>query len=198
MASKKFYAVKKGRSVGIFRTWDECKKQVNKYSGAEFKSFATKEEAEKYLGNKKRGKRKGNKKKLVAYVDGSYNERENLGGYGCVLLEGDTIRKKLRGSIVLKKDNSRNIHGELWATIKAVKWAIDNEYGVVEVRYDYMGIENWAKGMWKTNKKLTKNYRRKMVKLMEQIDVEFTKVKAHSGNKYNDIADVLAKEAAGI
>ncbi len=35
----KFFAVKKGRKPGIYRTWDEAKAQVDGFSGAEYKSF---------------------------------------------------------------------------------------------------------------------------------------------------------------
>ena len=35
----KFYAVKEGKKPGIYHTWDECKEQVNGYSGAVYKSF---------------------------------------------------------------------------------------------------------------------------------------------------------------
>ena len=49
--AKKVYAVKKGKKTGIFATWAECKANVDGYSGAQFKSFATKAEAEAYLGN---------------------------------------------------------------------------------------------------------------------------------------------------
>ena len=42
----KFYAVKNGRKVGIFSTWEECQKQVVGFKGAIYKSFKTKEEAE--------------------------------------------------------------------------------------------------------------------------------------------------------
>lgn len=45
MAKKKVYAVKKGKIVGIFRNWDECRDSVNGYPGAEYKSFFTEEEA---------------------------------------------------------------------------------------------------------------------------------------------------------
>lgn len=38
--SNKIYAVKTGRITGLYNTWDECKAQVNGFSGAEFKSFA--------------------------------------------------------------------------------------------------------------------------------------------------------------
>jgi ribonuclease HI len=45
----KFYAVRKGRRVGIFLTWPDCQKQVSGFSGAQFKSFSTEAEAETYL-----------------------------------------------------------------------------------------------------------------------------------------------------
>lgn len=44
-----FYAVKKGRETGIFLTWDECFKQVNKFPGAIYKSFKTRAEAENFM-----------------------------------------------------------------------------------------------------------------------------------------------------
>lgn len=49
MAKKKIYAVRKGKIVGIFRSWDECRDSVNGYPGAEYKSFFTEEEANEYL-----------------------------------------------------------------------------------------------------------------------------------------------------
>jgi ribonuclease HI len=48
---KKFYAVLKGHKVGIFTTWAACQAATKGYSGAAFKSFPTKEEADVYLGN---------------------------------------------------------------------------------------------------------------------------------------------------
>ncbi len=46
MASKKYYAVAKGRETGVFTSWKECEKQIKGFSGALYKSFKTKEEAE--------------------------------------------------------------------------------------------------------------------------------------------------------
>ena len=43
LSKKKFYAVRKGKEVGIFNTWDDCKAQVNGFSGSEYKSFTTME-----------------------------------------------------------------------------------------------------------------------------------------------------------
>ncbi|MGH2065600.1 viroplasmin family protein, partial [Aerococcus sp. L_4] len=47
----KFYAVKKGKIPGIYKTWPECQKQVKGFSGAVYKSFASLEEAEAFMGN---------------------------------------------------------------------------------------------------------------------------------------------------
>ena len=50
MAKKiKFYAVWSGREKGVFNTWDECKKQVEGFEGAQYKSFESKSEAESAL-----------------------------------------------------------------------------------------------------------------------------------------------------
>jgi ribonuclease HI len=49
--AKKFYAVLKGHKVGTFTTWAACQSATKGYSGATFKSFTTKEEADLYLGN---------------------------------------------------------------------------------------------------------------------------------------------------
>jgi hypothetical protein len=45
----KYYAVKKGRNVGIYETWAACERQVKSFSGAEHQSFRTKQEAYQFL-----------------------------------------------------------------------------------------------------------------------------------------------------
>ncbi len=47
----KFYAVRKGKNPGVYRTWDECKDQVHKFSGAIYKSFKTLKEAQVFMSN---------------------------------------------------------------------------------------------------------------------------------------------------
>jgi len=53
----KYYVVFAGRKPGVYDTWEECSKQVNGYSGARFRSYRTKAEAEKELDtyNSKKG-----------------------------------------------------------------------------------------------------------------------------------------------
>jgi ribonuclease HI len=47
---KQYYAVRNGRKPGIYRTWEECKAQVDGYAKAQYKGFTSLEEAEAYLG----------------------------------------------------------------------------------------------------------------------------------------------------
>ena len=44
--AQKFYVVWKGRQTGIFTDWNTCKKQVDAFAGAKYKSFKTRAEAE--------------------------------------------------------------------------------------------------------------------------------------------------------
>lgn len=46
MAKQKFYVVWKGRTTGIFESWDECNAQIKGFPGAEYKSFKSRQLAE--------------------------------------------------------------------------------------------------------------------------------------------------------
>ena len=50
--AKKFYVVWQGRETGIFTDWNTCKKQVDKFAGAKYKSFPTLKEAEAAFSGK--------------------------------------------------------------------------------------------------------------------------------------------------
>ena len=44
--AKKYYVVWQGRETGIFTDWDTCKGHIDKFAGARYKSFKTRDEAE--------------------------------------------------------------------------------------------------------------------------------------------------------
>lgn len=50
MGKVKYYAVKNGRMPGIYMNWEKCRENVSGFSGAEYKSFGSMEEAREYLG----------------------------------------------------------------------------------------------------------------------------------------------------
>ena len=46
---KMFYAVAKGRKIGIFNTWPECQAQITGFAGPKFKKFETRDEAQAFI-----------------------------------------------------------------------------------------------------------------------------------------------------
>ena len=52
--------------------------------------------------------------------------------------------------------------------------------------------------VWKANKPGTQEYQRKVKEYRQDLKIAFVKVLAHSGDFYNERADVLAKKAVGI
>ena len=61
------------------------------------------------------------------------------------------------------------------------------------IYYDYQGIASWCTGEWKTNKEGTKAYKAYFDSLQGLLSIRVEKVKGHSGDTYNDLADELAK-----
>lgn len=192
----KFYAVKIGRKPGIYNSWDACKQQVDKHKGAIYKSFTTLEEAKNFLEDKTPTFKEGG---LIAYVDGSFNVRTSEYGYGCVLIEGQTVIKELYGKGSDQEYVSmRNVSGEIIGSEVAIKYAMDHGYTTIFIYYDYEGIEKWANNMWKANKPGTIYYVDFIKQSRTQIEIGFVKVMAHTGDTYNERADALAKKAVGI
>lgn len=211
MAKKKFYAVKVGRNKGIYETWAECKEQVDGFPGAEYKSFSTIEEAENFIGSTDTLTKGDNGKSnveidafingidegtLVAFVDGSYDASSQAYGYGVVLINKNKDIEKITGS-----DNdkdyveSRNVAGEIEGVKTAITHAVGKGYEKVVIFYDYEGIEKWATGSWNAKVATSKEYVHFIRDMERCIDIEFNKVKAHSGIEYNELADELAKKS---
>lgn len=200
-----FYAVKEGYKTGIYKTWDECEKQVKGYPGAEYKKFKNYNDALEFLGKKVKNiniheDNTVSEEILYAYVDGSFNNIDKIAGYGLVLVQNDKVIFKDLGAFrSMEMNESKNVFGELRGALKAVELALANDFKSITIVYDYLGIEYWANDQWKANKVLTQDYKNFMQKYMKKIDIKFKKVKAHSGeDKYNDMADFLAKKAVEI
>ena len=208
MAKKKIYAVRKGHKTGLFNTWAECQKATAGYSGAEFRGFTGKEEALAFLNMETTKTVSGDKAKeaagvvevpenmVIAYVDGSFEKSIGRYAFGCVLLtpDGQEIRESGSGSdpagVAI-----RNVAGEMLGAMNAVKWAQENGYPAVEIRYDYEGVEKWVTGVWRAKTPLTSKYAVHMQEAGKKIQISFCKVAAYTGNHYNEEADQLAKSA---
>jgi viroplasmin and RNaseH domain-containing protein len=197
MVKKKYYAVRVGKTPGIYESWDVCKDMIHGFPGAVYKSFPSRDEAEKFMNPQ--GELKTDESKAAfAFVDGSFNLPVKTYGFGG-FLECDGKRYVLQGSGTdLEMAKMRNVAGEILGSMAAVKKALELGLPQVVIYYDYMGIEMWATGAWKRNKTGTIEYYEFMQEAKKKIQISFQKVKGHSGVEGNELADKLAKEAVGI
>lgn len=194
--AKKYYAVKTGRRPGVYTTWDECRRMVDKYPGAQYKSFATPEEAHAFVQKDTGGT--GEAPDSYAFVDGSYNAATGVYGYGGFLVASGE-RHVLQGAgSEPEMAAMRNVAGEVLGSMAAMEKALSLGLKSLTVYYDYTGIEMWATGAWKRNKKGTIAYYDYVQKIKGALDVRFVKVKGHSGVEGNEEADRLARQAAGV
>lgn len=196
----KYYAVRQGKTPGIYRTWDECKAEVHGFKNAEYKSFKTLDEAQNYMNREVLGldiqdEDRLSKDEVIAYVDGSYRVNDQSFSYG-VWLKGQDLDEEWSGRF-LNPDmaSMRNVAGEIKGAEKATRRAIELGFKKIYLHYDYAGIEYWATGEWKRNRKGTQDYFQAMQKLQDQIEIKFIKVEAHTGIEGNERADQLAKAA---
>lgn len=218
MSKKKYYAVKGGKSGdAIYETWSETEAMVKGVSKVKYKSFASLSEAQAFLeeaGSARptaKGPANAGAKKtenpvpqgagdlnqgLVAYVDGSFRQGHQAYGYGVVILKDGKIQDRLAGwgneeDFVAM----RNVAGEVTGAMKAIDYALEKGETDVLIVYDYQGVESWATGAWKRNNRLTQGYYEFVTERRQNINIRYKKVKGHSGDYYNDMADELAKQA---
>ncbi|MDO5028660.1 MAG: ribonuclease H family protein [Bacillota bacterium] len=198
----KYYAVKVGRKPGIYSTWDECRDQVEGYSNAQYKKFTDKDQALEFIGQEKTTKEKEGQeetklgeKTLIAYVDGSFDIEDGSYSYGAVLIDGEDIKEFSKRFPKDQYSDHRNVIGEIRGAAFAMTYGVKNSYNRLILHYDYEGIEKWATGAWKRNKEATKAYYEFFLKIKKDLTVDFVKVKAHTGDRYNEMADHLAKNA---
>ncbi len=198
----KFYAVKNGYHIGIFNTWEECRKEVSGYSGAEYKSFPTRAQAEEYMGVNHQislfDEEKTEDSTAVAYVDGSYNINTKIFGCGVVIFYKGNETKFSKAFSDPEMALMRNVAGEIEGAKLAMQYCVDNNIAEIDIYYDYEGVEKWCTGAWKTNKEGTAAYKRFYDEISKSVKVSFNKVKGHSGDTFNDMADRLAKDAVGV
>ncbi|MDU2373561.1 MAG: ribonuclease H family protein [Peptoniphilus harei] len=190
----KYYAVRIGRNPGIYHTWDECKRETMGFKGASFKKFSTREDAEAFINEVEEEKKESAEKdELVVYVDGSYRNKDKSHSYGVYMFNEEeeyTYSKRF-----FKDSEMRNVSGEIKGAMRAMEEAVKLGKKKIYLHYDYEGIRSWALGFWKTNKEGTIYYKNFYDSIKDKLEVKFIKVEAHSGVKYNELVDQLAKEA---
>lgn len=187
MPKQKFYAIKSPEESKIVMTWTECEKLTHGVKGVLFKSFATRAEAEAWISGIEAPIPDG----LRVFVDGSFTPDFPKSGWAFVVTEND--KEIARGSGITAFDaESRNIDGEVMASFQAMKWLDAHDKSGV-ICHDYEGIARWAKGEWQAKSNIAKRYVAAAQPYLHR--VKFEKVAAHTGVKWNELVDQLAKDA---
>ena len=146
-----------------------------------------------------------NEERIVIYCDGGCrgnNKKENICGYGSVLLY-----KQYKKEIYQGFKNTTNNRMEIKAVIESLK-AIKKPYIPVEIRTDSAYVCNclnqkwylkWMNNGWLTSKGTTVENRDLWIELVDQLgrfaNISFVKVKGHSDDEGNNLADHLANKA---
>ena len=223
--AKKFYAVLKGHKVGIFTTWAACQASTKGYSGAAFKSFTTKEEADVYLGNTSMSPGTSPAKSIQAtaatgltvvlayqfpiqiYTDGACDPNPGATGSGLVIYEYGKLTTLKYG---YHAPNGTNNTAELIALREAIKLAHDYiEKGQpVEILsdsdYSLKAVFVWSEGWEKKNWTKGGSAPIQNLELIKECyvlsrpligKVQMTHVRAHSGTEGNELADRLSVQA---
>ena len=135
--------------------------------------------------------------KIKIYTDGACSGNPGKGGWAAIILDNDDNQSSISGS----EDNTTNNRMELMAPIMALKKIrISSEITIyTDSKYVKDGITDWIK-KWKINNWTNSN--KKPVKnkdLWIELDASCQKhivtwewVKAHAGNKYNNLVDEMA------
>ena len=136
----------------------------------------------------------------IIYTDGACLGNPGPGGWAAIILERNE-KKELSGS----EKNTTNNRMELSAIIEAMssfqkkknlKIVTDSKYVIDGIN---LWLKRWKSNDWKTSAKKpvkNKDLWMKLDDLINEHSVELEWVKGHSGDKFNEEVDSLAREKA--
>ena len=138
--------------------------------------------------------------KYIIYTDGACSGNPGPGGWGAIILDEEGNQINLSGN----EKSTTNNRMELAAPIMALKKIKRSSEITIYTDSTYLRdgitiwINNWKKNGWKSAKKKpvkNKDLWIMLDKLTEKKSIVWRWVKAHAGNKFNELADKLATEA---
>ena len=222
--AKKVYAVKRGRTTGLFMSWAECQAQIDGFAGAVYKGFMTLGEAQAWLWGAapdtadaqtvRPNEGVGVTKEMTlagspapadytVYTDGScLRNPDGPGGFAAVIISRDGAVREISGG----EPRTTNNRMELRAGIEALKSL--PEGSVLDFYTDSQYLRNafvkrwlsaWKRRGWLTaTGEPVKNQDlwQAMETACARHTIRFHWVKGHAGNRFNERCDLLARQQA--
>jgi ribonuclease HI len=146
-----------------------------------------------------------NKAKVTLYTDGACSGNPGIGGYGAILVYTDLNGIKHEKEFSQGYKHTTNNQMELLAVIvglealkKPCSVTVFSDSKYVVDAFNNKWIESWVAKNWRTaGKSPVKNVElwKRLMKAIEQHDVNFIWVKGHAGHEYNERCDSLAVAA---
>ncbi len=136
---------------------------------------------------------------ISIYTDGACSGNPGIGGWGVVILENTESPIFLNGG----EQNTTNNRMELTAAINSIEYFKEKQILEIFTDSKYLkdGIEkwiiSWKNNNWKTAAKKpvkNKDLWLELDKLISNHDITWHWVKGHAENKYNNMADSLARK----
>ncbi|GBN10407.1 Ribonuclease H1 [Araneus ventricosus] len=203
---KPFYAVHKGKSPGVYKTWTECEQQIKDFPKPWFKKFYSEEEALEFVKKGKVTKKinipdHGPDKFVTVFTDGasSCNGQEDAkAGIGVYWGPGNELNTSMR--LPGRQTNNR---AEIFAAVHALKQAkqlgIKNLRLYTDSQFVIKGITEWIDN-WKEKDWISSSGKPVVNKedftaldnSRQGINVDWCYVKGHANNPGNVEADKLA------
>ena len=135
--ANKYYVLQNTDNRGVYYTsWADFQPKVKGVSGAIYKSFSTKEEADDFLNkngydnntdeisdNDTFRKVSADGNTAEVYVDGSYNKVKNAYGYGVFIMKGEQTR--ILSGMGDCEEDGRNVEGEVAGAKAAIAYIKD-------------------------------------------------------------------------
>lgn len=190
VSTAKYYAVRKGLQPGIYVNSQDFQQAMK--CASEGKAFENLRDAFEYMGYEII------EKSCVAYIDGSYYHQNQSIGCGIVLLNGNKTIELSETTDDSTFIEHESVGAEILAAKIAIQKAIEMGFDSITLHHDWEGISEWVqrKNFVSTDgKSLRCAYRKMFYDFSEKIEINFVKVKGHSGDEFNTRADQLAKQA---
>jgi ribonuclease HI len=148
------------------------------------------------------------------YIDGSYDTDLKKASWAFCIVHDKTILFEDYGLVEQQYARLHQVAGELFALLKSLEYIVQNKnenklnmqhskiVKNINIYYDYQGLESWINGEWKVKDKdlsiIVEKIKLKIDLLKafdEKITINFSKVRSHTGNFFNEHVDKLTRKA---